>query len=271
MTAKPSRFDAPPPGGKPAPSPAFAHDLESASAQAIVPISQEIPIYSTRRRWMACDVSVSLPQFLLAIGAHPDFIQLNIYAVVQGIRSIVASGCVSNPTSSGVVRLAAAARAQAERWDVTLSHGAEPVSVGRAPSPLIVGVIGTDFATDVPPTLGSIAATHAGLGAIIPPAVTTADFIILAPPGPGLQLTGLAASGDPADTKYLQVFDSAIAPVGGDVPVLSFAVGETDNELSIESQFLQQWRFRRGISVAASSTAATYTATTGLTFQAWFR
>lgn len=215
---------------------------------------QEIPVYSTVRRWRGCDVYVDASQVSLAAG---QFISVGIYAVARGVRQLVASG--RSRGSSG--RLASVRRAIAERFDVTVAFNGVTTGSDRVQ----VAVVAADEALPDPdPLEGRISLTNDGL------LESAAASLTVQTPIP-FELVALNAAANVGANLFLNVH-GVTAPAGL-APVFSFgniqALGDT---LHVDSPILRAQRFSPITVAVSSSAAATVLAAAGaVVFNGWVR
>ena len=229
-------------------------------------------VYSTTRRWRAIDVWISTDYFNTL---DTDFLTVQVFAVTQGVRSLVASGRTRATTQDVGGVLICSVRQEADRFDVTIGRVGGPAGANSATQQATVTVVASDESDSIADNF---------IGAITPlPGGPTgfASFFTLARGCPPelLALYGAnTVAAGAGSNRYLQVFDGATTPGNGTTALLSVLVpaGETRfidaAGLGIVTPRGGR-RFRTGLVVATSTTPATLTLTGGaeLIFNYWFR
>lgn len=254
------------------PPPTFdgrAVDYETGQARIINwPLATETLVYTTRKRWRACDVYVSVVQ-LAPSALAPFIVSVFVYAIVVGQRTLVASGRL--PFSNvGTALLpqnvwACAARAGAEKFEVTVrADGADM----QGKMGIVATVIATDEAVAPLVRLGEITLT----GNITFGTVSTTDAVQFATssltvkPPPRLEVVRVAGINSGSAARYLQLYEHGPggAPttvnMGDNFPVLEWPMGAAagggvvDEEVRFRTLFTDA-----NMLLCVSTTAGVYT------------
>lgn len=225
----------------------------------------EMTVYTTQRRWRACDVFVAVP-------GGRDFLSIvtvRVYAVTLGARVLVASGRLG-PGGEILSNLAtdrptwiAAARSLATKFEVTLIGG-PPASVSGLEM-VEVSVVASDQAVQPVEDVGACLLRGPDQG--VTTSAGTALNLTADRGWPDVELLDVFYAIDPAVAahRYVQVFDSIDPPVGGSIPLLSWDVhGALQNPPAARIQ--PRYRFRLNGFVRASSTFDSLTEVLDLTF-----
>jgi hypothetical protein len=204
-------------------------------------------VYTSRRRWNACDVYFSVNQ--RGGGGAPlekGVLSILIYAVsATGKRTLVASGrAQDNADEQGVVEpmWIAAARGSSQRWEVVLAFYQVP-GASAANVDLTVTVVLTDDTTEPPPLLGAIPIGNGvanATGRLIAASATIGDVNTnMCLPNP--QLVGLQWVNAVAATagRFLQYFETSPIVSTVTVPILIWPLG------SLAGDGFFDWQVRR--------------------------
>lgn len=188
-------------------------------------------VYTTRRRWHACDVYVSFSgRGSSGPPLEKGVLSILIFAVSQsGARTLVASGRVQDDPGELTIATpvwVAAARGSAQRWEVVMSMFQGP---GAASSDidLTVTVVASEDTTEPPPLLGSI---PVGTGGATSTGQQVAASVVMGATGPlGMQipypeLVGLVWVNGAAAARYLMYFEG-VNGANGNTPMLTWPLG----------------------------------------------
>lgn len=253
----------PPPPQAPPPILGRGGDCEAATVAIDWPMYQETRVYTTARRWRACDVSVSIPENL-AYTAIGFTVSICIYAISQGTRTLVATGRSRFDLSAGApdaaryfpVKWTAAARTVGERYEVTASVDTQRVpAIAVIPGKLTITIAASDEMTDPPDAVGEWSMLVAG---------AATSQIVIQPVGftipPRLEVMAVQAVNTVAFQRYLFLFDTTAftagtAPFGAAVKV--WPLGAAAGSGAFESNI--RYRCRFSPILAISTTANVFT------------
>lgn len=153
-----------------------------AEAIPIAPNAGTVPlsVYQTKKRWRAIDVYVASDY---QGAAATDFLTVAVYAIVRGVRTLVASGrmrpVLGLPTASapGPKRVCAV-RVQSQVFEVVVQCSSAPNAAGQS---VTIGVVATDEANgdeaeDEESGVISASIALSAAASIAPSAFTNRDF-----------------------------------------------------------------------------------------------
>jgi hypothetical protein len=187
-------------------------------------------VYTTRRRWHACDVYVSVNSRAGGPPFEKGVLSILIFAVSQsGARTLVASGRVQDDPgelTSAAPLWIAAARSSAQRWEVVLAMYQGP---GAASSDvdLTVTVVASEDTTRPPDLLGAI---PVGTGGATSTGQSVSASVVMGAPALGMaipypELCGLVwVNGAAAAARYLMYFEG-VTPANGLTPLITWPLG----------------------------------------------
>jgi len=267
---------APPP---PTAQPFLGQSEDSFETQSItIPWPQQtltpdafVSVYTTKRRWRACDVFIEVIDDITASNAI--ILTVQVLAISQAGSTLVETGRFPvYEALAGVSRWLAAARTSGERYEIRM-HLWRPTVVGPPPNgKLKVTIACTDEMTEPPKGVGVIPAARTynslirwaftgilappamrliGYSAVIPDGVTGARFLVLA----DSNSSALNPNTDPANYT-----PQAIMPMGS-VAGDGFTTFETD---------AQRFFFNPRLDIA-SSLAGPIVWATDCAVQAWVK
>lgn len=202
-------------------------------------------IFSTSRSWRGIEVFIQTDYLS---GLNTGFLTVQIFAVVRNVgRVLVATGRTRGTQIAGVQINGAtricAAQAACDSFDVVVSRTGSPTIQAQT-------VAITCVAKDDVDTQQYDHYAHTGGGIITPdPALTLRTVPLLGVVDSGivpLELVSLTATNGGAITRYLQVFDQAVAVVAGDRAIYSFAI-DAGKSIYVDALSLRQRRFGAGI------------------------
>lgn len=243
-------------------------DYEAYRAVVALPADGvERTIYTFQRFWRAADVYIQVP---FSVGAllTPLSITVRVYARVQGIRTLIASGRFG-PDGAGQ-RWVCAARGAAERYEVTIHQ-----PLGLVGQEVGVSLVGTNEAPEPPEYIGSV---PLACGAGQAPILTSTGELSVQAATPDIQPVFLQATKVSAGGPFwLQIHDT-IAPIApGALPVFSFGFLAANIGATIKEQLVQPFgskRFDTGIGVGISTSAVAFASAGAggdVAWQLWFR
>lgn len=264
----------PPP---PVPPPVLGEDQfsEAFSQKVDLPTGQigpEVLVYQTKRRWAACDVYVTPPQYNVAFSTA-TYLCVRVYAGGGAGRALVAQGILNyyDKTATGTPRprWVCAARALTEVFEVTIT----PLNIPAGASvPTVVSVVASNFAPPPPDDIG--------VALVTPEPVNVAHAMPWTSSGtPGdlqLQLHAVAMTNRLGAIKFFQAVDAPdAATVGTGVVMLSIGIpaGQT---LLLGPEQLRNYRFGAlgcviGMSTAATTFVDAYSGGSEYVYQVWAR
>lgn len=210
-----------------------------AGLNSSVNLLPDSPIYTTQKRWHGIDVYISTPT---NIGAS-NFLNVQIFANNQGVRSLVATGKTAGTADQGV-RIAAS-RAIADSFEVWVSQRSAAGVPATAKVQLIVVASDEADAGESDSFLGAMSMNFSSdsvysLG--IQLSMSAAPFPV--------ELLALEAVNNSGVLRYIQVFNSAVA-AGTPRHVFAIDIGKT---MWIDTQVLRMRRFDVGVLIAPSTT-----------------
>lgn len=230
----------------------------------------EQTIYTTKKRWAALDVYLEIPTGAILTNAC---FTLRVYAIASsGARTLVSSGRYGRLQNNGGASVTfpgpvwiCAARAQAERFEVTILFDA-PIAAAGTETYRVSGVA-SDEAVEAPAWVGVIRATATA-------ALANQLFLNIAGIStlmPSPEVVGISAANGAAAARWLHLYDQATnAGIAGGTPQLCFPMGSATGQGFVDNTF----RYRPmsgGIILAVSSTLATTTLAADCTLNALFR
>lgn len=258
---------------------------------ASAPVSPLIPeqkIYSTKRRWRACDVFIQVPNDI-GTGAGA-IVTIAVYANTQGVRSLLTTGRLNAFQAAGGESprqfWICAARAECDFYEVTITSSYVPngaMHPGNVQPVINVAIVASDQAVLAPDAIGCIGLQTAGadaqgdaLGSLIELAASAEVLInpnaaIAHPPGELVSVDAINAIGA---TRFLLLFDPAHSePKFGWALLAGTSVHERANARSLFGS-PQSRGFFSGIQAKVTTTPKSpYTAAAAgdVTFQVWWR
>ncbi len=256
----------PPPAVQIDPPPMQALNVGSdgeAATTMVTPVgSQPVLVYTTARRWRACDVYVSCSNAIFQAGR---IISILVYAIGDQGRTLVASGRIGNfnpdilTPKTMVPTWVVAARAQASRFEVQLQSNFNMPVGGEQ---FAVTAIASDEADSPPAGIGMIPILdQASAG----PIRVSGPLNVGAPSQELVKI--IAANGAAAAARYVHVFDAPPTGAMPTTPVLSYGM-PAGGGISVEVDYR---RFVRGVAIAASSTPVAYTAAADCALRGFIR
>lgn len=261
------------PPASPASSQVREHS-ESFTQAFFYPEESELLVFSSTKEWSACDVFLLQPNLQSVLTVFT----VRIYAVVAGVRVLVASGRLGNiPTSALNQRpirpeWVAAARIRAERYDVTLFASAGASLLGGAEQIQVAVIAHDDPLAPVPEFLGALPLGQDAAGTRGSVARPTLDSGTgLWPDAELLMVEGVADEAQ-ANGLFLQVFDTVAAAAVAGAPTFVFPLQPTGATGSQGQRFKFTYRTRSGrLQIVASTNAQTYVAANNVMLQALVR
>ena len=214
-------------------------DFEAFSQAYEWPIGNELTIFTSSRRWRACDVYLDQPNV-----APASCFTIRIYAIAPGgQRTLVASGRENSATlvapPLGPTWIAAA-RACASRYEVTLTY-LSGAGGGVSGERVGVSIVCADQAIDPPKDLGALRLSAVGA----PGSLNTTNLDMP-------ELLGVGGINGSGAARYLMLLDSSALP-GGRVPNLVWPLGSAAGQGFADYNL--RWRTTQGFFwIAASST-----------------
>lgn len=267
----------PPGGAHPfagAPTPALLHNqqaplrgqaltYEAQSSQVTIGVGEtgvmaETTIYTTRQRWRAIDVYFDPTTIQSPFSFEPAFFSVFIYAVGQASKTLVASGrfgaliAADFPTGYTDPIYIAGARANVERYEVTVQYSELPSVGGRLVGVVAFTTIASDEATDLADDIGLTKISQFAVPSLITRRLGGAQTFIGRP-----ELREVWAVNNSAAPRYLLLLEGVGIPAAGDVPTIVWGLGPGAGYGVHDTTI--RYRSEEGFALAASSTATTYT------------
>jgi hypothetical protein len=248
-------------------------------------------VYTTHKRFEACDVYVDLPN----LNTQTDplqgaIISIYVFAISQaGQRTIVASGRLrdnavhSKAVAQGAVvppTWVASARSVAQRYQVMVGVYVPAGVIASTMPPINVTVVASDQANDSPPLIGAMRTGSGGLTAEIDRMVPAVDLNVYSNPAifvvPQPELIGLLAVNGAGGTfaapvaRFLQYFENDGVLNAGDTPQMEWPMGNVDGEGLVDWNV--RWRSQVDVMrFRFSSTPQTFTSVTDCFMQVFVR
>lgn len=211
-------------------------DFEAFSQAYEWPIDNELTLFTTSRRWRACDVYIDQPNT-----APSSCFTVRVYAILPGgQRTLIASGRLATVGIPLGPEWIVAARAVAARFEVTLTY-ASGVGGGVSGERVGITVIASDQAVEAPPLLGAIC------GGAFGNFITTANM-------PFPELVGVAGVTQAAGAARFMLLVEGSALPNGRVPRMVWPLGSGSGQGFAD--YALRYRTTNGFfNLCASSTA----------------
>lgn len=186
---------------------------ESGSAVVMLPNQAEALAYVTKQPWRGLDVY--LDTTATTFNSNTSFVSVGIYAVVRGIRTLVATGRFRalGPLIGAPARVASVRLPMAERFEVTIAYDETPTATNI---PVTVVAMASDEALPLPGDYDGVIPMHRTKQMQPGPSLGMASIL-------PLQLVGVHATATVA-ARWLQVHNVLFSTVSGRRPLLSFGL-----------------------------------------------
>ncbi len=260
-------------------APVVASDFEAATVQIGITSNQEIPVYSTKKRWRAVDVYVTLPGTFFQgpfISDLNPVVAIYVFAVVGSTRTLVGSGRLTREDQGIAKHVVSVHHALAEHFDVVFS--AVSIGAGTIVGTRVVDVsiLASDQAATPRPNVGVVPMLKVSAGQVAP--IGSVQILkeipsLVAPTQGAVQIVGVYASNIVGAARFLHLFDQGAAVVNTQTPLFEFAVPPGAPGGYYESPGLSSFLFRNGVVAAISTTPRVLTlgAANDIDYQLYFR